>query len=72
MDFGFDFCNVQFGDLIREVSEDDMIRLATEAGAEGFTYHPRFKSGSLIIGSYPAGCKSPANASWPLYLKIVE
>jgi len=69
MDFGFDFCGVQFGDVMRGVSEDDMIRLATEAGAEGFTYQPKLKYGSLIIGSYPAGCKSPAEMSWPLYLK---
>ena len=71
MDFGFNNCSVQFGDVMRGVSEDDMIRLATEAGAEGFAYHPSLKYGSLIIGSYPAGCKSPANLSWPLYLKTV-
>ena len=71
MDFGFNNCSVQFGDVMRGVSEDDMIRLATEAGAEGFAYHPSLKYGSLMIGSYPAGCKSPTNLSWPLYLKTV-
>jgi hypothetical protein len=70
MDFGFNKCNVEFGELKRGVSETDMKRLATDAGAEGFTYQPMLKFGKLIIGAYPTGCKSPSNLSWPLYLKI--
>ncbi len=70
MDFGFSNCNVKFGDLYTDVSEIDMMRLATTAGAEGFTYHSKLRYGQLIIGNYPQGCKSPSNQSWPLYLKL--
>ncbi|NEO51169.1 MAG: hypothetical protein F6K55_46690 [Moorea sp. SIO4A3] len=70
MDFGFNKCNVQWGELLSGVSEADMVKLATEANANGFTYHPSLNYGSIMVGDYPEGCKSPANLSWPLYLKI--
>jgi len=70
MDFGYNNCDVHFGELKTGVSEADMIRLATTDGAEGFTYHPSLKYGRLIIGDYPKGCKSPPNLSSPLYLKV--
>ncbi|WP_157369038.1 hypothetical protein [Algicola sagamiensis] len=68
MDFGFNNCNVQFGELHRSVTEEDMIKLAAEANAYGFTYHPSLRYGKVMIGQYPAGCQSPSNESWPLYL----
>jgi hypothetical protein len=70
MSFGFNGCDVKFGDLKKGVRKDYMIRLATKVDAEGFTYHPSLKYGKLIIGDYPKGCKSPSNMSWPLYLKV--
>ncbi len=70
MDFGFNGCDVQFGKLKTGVSEGDMIRLAAAAGAKGFTYQPSLRYGKLIIGDYPESCRSPANLSWPLYLKV--
>ena len=72
VDFGFNNCNVQWGEQLSEVSEADMVKLATEANANGFTYHPSLNYGSLMVGYYPEGCKSPANESWPLYLKNVS
>ena len=72
MDFGFDNCDVHFGELKTGVSEADMIRMATTDGAEGFTYHPSLKYGKLIIGDYPKGCKSSPQMSWPLYLRSIE
>ncbi len=69
MDFGFNGCDVPFGELKTGVSEADMVRLATAAGVKGFAYQPSLKYGRLIIGDYPKGCRSPANLSWPLYLK---
>ena len=68
--FGYNGCDVKFGDLKKRVSEDYMIRLATKFDAVGFTYHPSLRYGQLIIGDYPQGCKSRSNLSWPLYLKV--
>jgi len=70
MDFGFNGCDVQFGELKIGVSEADMVRLAVAASAKGFTYHPSLRYGKLIIGDYPEACRSPVNQSWPLYLKV--
>ncbi|WP_424101254.1 hypothetical protein [Moorena producens] len=70
VDFGFNNCNVQWGEVLSGVSEADMLKLATEANANGFTYHPSLNYGSIMVGDYPEGCKSPTNESWPLYLKI--
>lgn len=70
MSFGFNGCDVKFGDLKKGVSKDYMIRLATKAEAQGFTYHPSLEYGQLIIGDYPKRCKSPSNMSWLLYLKV--
>ena len=69
MDFGYNGCDAQFGELKKGVSEADMVRFATAAGAKGFTYHPSLKYGKIMIGEYPQGCKSSANMSWPLFLK---
>jgi hypothetical protein len=67
--FGFDGCNLSWGPLQSNVSEADMSRLATDANANGFTYHPLLKYGYVMIGDYPMSCKSPADRSWPLYLR---
>lgn len=69
MDFGFNKCDVSWGPLQENVDEADMIQLATEAGANGFTYHEGLGYGKLLIGNYPMDCKSPTSESWPLYLK---
>lgn len=69
MDFGFNGCKVAWGPLQTNVSEATMVKLATDANANGFTYQPQLNYGQLLIGNYPMDCKSPANMSWPLYLK---
>ena len=68
MDFGFNGCEVKWGPLQSGVSEADMVRLATETNAAGFTYQPSLKYGHVLVGAYPKECKSSANESWPLYL----
>jgi len=70
MGFGYNNCNVQWGDLRREISEAQMISLATQVNANGFTYHPSLRYGKLMIGGYPKDCQSPPNESWPLYLLV--
>ena len=69
MNYGYNNCPAQFGEIKRGVSEDDMVRMATAANAEGFTYHPGLGYGKLLIGSYPEDCKSHSSLSWPLYLR---
>jgi len=69
MDFGFNGCNVQWGPLHTDVNEAEMVNLATKADANGFTYHPSLRYGKVMVGDYPKGCESPANKSWPLYLR---
>jgi len=69
MNFGFNGCKVSWGALQYNVNEADMVKLATKAKANGFTYTPYYNYGQLLIGDYPMSCKSPANLSWPLYLK---
>jgi hypothetical protein len=68
MDFGYNACSVEFGDLQTNVSEADMVRIATNARAKGFTYHPSLRYGKLMIGEYPMDCRSRSSLSWPLYL----
>jgi hypothetical protein len=68
MDFGFNNCKVTWGPMQHNVTEADMVKLANDANANGFTYQPELKYGALLVGNYPEGCKSPANLSWPLYL----
>ncbi len=68
VDYGFDGCDVNFGPLMTNTTEFAMFRAAREAGAEGFTFHPDLAFGKVMVGAYPAGCSSPANMSWPLYL----
>lgn len=70
MDFGYNDCPVQFGELKKGVSKGDMVRMASEANAEGFTYHPSLRYGNLMIGKYPDGCRSRSSLSWPLYLRV--
>jgi len=69
MDFGYNGCDVTFGPLQENVSEESMATLASATNANGFTYTPVYNYGYVLIGQYPANCKSPANQSWPLYLK---
>lgn len=69
MDFGFNRCPVVWAPASTpNVSLADMVVLANEVGAKGFTYHPDLRVGQLMVGDYPQGCKSPTNESWPLYL----
>ncbi|WP_163835628.1 hypothetical protein [Spartinivicinus ruber] len=72
MDFGFNRCDTDWGPLQSGVTEEDMIALALETNAEGFTYHPMLRYGKVLVGTYPAGCESPANESWPLYLSEIR
>ncbi|NET83176.1 MAG: hypothetical protein F6J94_14950 [Moorea sp. SIO1F2] len=69
MEFGFNECNVEWGRLQSGVSKKDMIKLATEDNANGFTYNAALKSGYILIGDYPYGCESPPN-DWTLYLLL--
>ncbi len=67
-DFGFNGCDVTFGPLMEDTDEDAMVLAARLANAVGFTYHQGLAFGKVIVGPYPAGCKSPSSLSWPLYL----
>lgn len=67
-DFGYNRCEVEWGKLYRSTTEEEMIARAEAADAEGFTYHPGLAYGKLMVGSYPEGCESPTNESWPLFL----
>ncbi|NER89413.1 MAG: hypothetical protein F6K64_21360 [Moorea sp. SIO3A2] len=69
MEFGFNECNVEWGRLQSGVSKKDMIKLANEDNANGFTYNAALKSGYILIGDYPYGCESPPN-DWTLYLLL--
>lgn len=69
MDFGFNGCDIRFGPIQRNVTEDSMAKMAAATNANGFTYTPVYNYGAVLIGQYPMNCKSPANQSWPLYLK---
>jgi hypothetical protein len=69
MDFGYNGCDVKFGELLKGVTEEDMIKRASAANSNGFTFHLNLGYGKLLLGEYPKGCKSPANMSWPLYLR---
>ena len=66
--FGFNRCEIKSGPVLKGVSEMEMVRMARKACAVGFAYHAGLKFGSLIVGTYPMDCRSPANESWPLYL----
>jgi len=72
MGFGYSNCPVQWGGLYENVSEKLMTELAAKTNANGFSYHPSLKKGQIMLGDYPKGCKSPANLSWPLYLKTSD
>ncbi|MFT7526297.1 MAG: hypothetical protein ACI9LY_001442 [Arenicella sp.] len=67
--FGFNACPVQFGELVENTSEAEMVEKAYAAGANGFTFQSQLKYGKLMIGDYPFPCESQANLSWPIYLK---
>ena len=69
MDFGFDGCHAKFGEVLKGVTEEDMIKRASAANADGFAFHPSLGYGTLLLGEYPKDCKSPSNMSWPLYLR---
>jgi hypothetical protein len=69
MDFGFNGCDAKFGEVLKGVTEEDMIERASAANANGFAFHPSLGYGTLLVGEYPKGCKSPSNMSWPLYLR---
>jgi hypothetical protein len=69
MDFGFDGCHAKFGEVLKGVTEEDMIKRASAANANGFAFHPSLGYGTLLLGEYPKDCKSPSNMSWPLYLR---
>lgn len=69
MTFGFNTCNASFGELHKNVTEDDMLKKASLVNSKGFSYHPTLKYGKVLIGDYPLDCKSPASESWPLYLR---
>lgn len=69
MNYGFDSCPVQMGTVQTEVSLAEMSALADQANAGGFCYNPQLRYGALMIGLYPPTCQSPADMSWPLYLK---
>lgn len=68
MDFGYNGCDLNWGELIREISRPEMEKIARRAGAKGFTYHSKLMYGKILINEYPADCKSKSNLSWPLYL----
>ena len=69
MEYGFNECEVSFGEQKKNVTEKGMVRWALSKGAKGFTMHPSFKYGALMLGEYPHPCKSPSSESWPLYLQ---
>jgi TIR domain-containing protein len=69
MDFGFNGCGAKFGQLLRGVTEEEMIKRASAANSSGFTFHPALGYGELLLGEYPKDCRSPSNLSWPLYLR---
>jgi hypothetical protein len=69
MHFGFNNCNVHWGQIYQNISEAEMANLAARVNANGFTYQPFLRYGSILIGNYPQGCTSPPEQSWPLYLR---
>lgn len=70
--YGFNRCKAVFGPNLHSVSEEHMARLANQAGADGFTYHPSLKYGAVLLKPYDRSCQSPTNQSWPLFLSVKE
>ncbi|MBU6953311.1 ankyrin repeat domain-containing protein [Hahella sp. HN01] len=69
MEYGFNGCSISYGATQTNITEEGMIKLAREANADGFVYHPSLKRGAVLTEAYDRSCQSPANQSWPLYLK---
>jgi len=69
MSFGFNGCSAKFGGVLRGVTEEEMVRRASAANANGFAFQPSLGFGTLLIGEFPKDCKSPSDLSWPLYLR---
>jgi len=71
--YGFNGCSkngMSVGPLMRKATLEtfmNIIRSDQKCTYAGFMFHPTLGYGKMIK-TYPAGCASPENESWPLYL----
>jgi len=70
MSYGFNGCPISYGAFHYDVSEADMVDVASEDSADGFIFHPMLSRGAVLTEPYDRSCQSPANESWPLYLTV--